>query len=222
MQGTSHILFHFNSSYELSIISSIVQRRKMKLGAKWPTHGYVACQWLNHNSNSPIPGATWFRSFIFLIPWTLTIFSSYSSSSTGLEVWVCFLLALWPWGSSISFLIWTSSSVKSRSTSTFLLYLTRLLWTWFAHDNVLYKMWWVIGMLTNSLCGWLCSTLTLPLLLPFPDSPKATLGYALPITDLFSLLRMILSWSWNRNGNWMCFHGNFKYSIFLRERRNRS
>lgn len=31
------------------------------------------------------------------------------------------------------------------------------------------------------------------LLLPLPDSPKATLGSTLPITDLFPLLGMMLS-----------------------------
>lgn len=84
---------------------------------------------------------------------------------------------------------------KSRPTGTPSAALTKFLWMGFSCDYVLCKYGGLLACLQTAFINLLqslaCSDACF--LLPLPDSPKATLGTALPITDLFSLLGMILS-----------------------------
>ena len=152
----------------------------------------------------------------------IILFFSYTENGTGFGFWICSLLALWPWINCRSLLIWSSSSTNQDPPAP-----TPLTWPnsseWGLCLRVCSAEERIVGPFTNWICSSVAaSRLLWHCLLPLPDSPKATLGTYLPATDLFSLLGMILSSSWNRNGNRTCFHGNFKDSIFHGEGRNRS
>ena len=145
------------------------------------------------------------------MPWIITIFFSYTRTRTGFELWVSFQPALLSWISCISFLILSPLSANRDLPASALLTWPNFVngicvWQCASHGVVNY--WHVY---TQPL--WFCCSLWASPWLFL--TPKATVGSALPITALFSLLGIILSWSGNRNGCQTCCQGISKISFFL-------
>lgn len=203
----------------------MVQRQMKNMRPK----DWVTCLWLlgwsvtGSQFKQPNPSSTSLQSFISSTSGMITIFFSYTRHSTGSGVWVRFLFAvrqdMLHIPSDLEIFIF-----KSKATSTCSAYLAKFLWMGFAPDNVLCQCTSLLACIWTAFVNLFQSLGPSGHFVAFPSwlQKQDLVGSALPIAALFSLLGITLSWSWNRNGNWKCFHGNFKDSIFLRERRNRS